>query len=39
MILARLAPEEQEAVISALGLLVDAAAEDHGITVSRPVPL
>ncbi len=39
MILARLAPEEQEAVISALGLLVDAAAEDHGITASRPVPL
>ena len=39
MILARLAPAEQEAVISALGLLVDAAGADHGITASRPVPL
>jgi DNA-binding MarR family transcriptional regulator len=38
-ILARLAPGEQEAVISALGLLVDAAGDDYGITTSRPVPL
>lgn len=37
-ILARLAPTDQEAVIGALGLLVDAAGEDYGIT-GRPVPL
>jgi DNA-binding MarR family transcriptional regulator len=38
-IIARLAPAEQEAVTTALGLLVAAAGDDYGITAHRPVPL
>jgi DNA-binding MarR family transcriptional regulator len=38
-ILARLAPEDQEAVASALELLVGAAGDDYGITAQRPLPL
>jgi hypothetical protein len=37
--MARLAPPERAAVTAALGLLVGAAGDDYGITVSRPVPL
>ena len=38
-IMARLAPEEQETVTAALGLLVQAAGEEYGVTAHRPVPL
>jgi DNA-binding MarR family transcriptional regulator len=38
-IMARLAPQDQEAVTAALGLLVAAAGDDYGITAHRPVPL
>jgi DNA-binding MarR family transcriptional regulator len=38
-IMGRLAPSEQAAVATALRLLVGAAGDDYGITVSRPVPL
>ena len=38
-IMARLAPAEQAAVTTALGLLVAAAGDDYGITAHRPVPL
>lgn len=38
-ILDRLPPSEQQAVTAALGLLVNAAGDDYGITVNRPVPL
>jgi len=38
-ILDRLPASEQEAVTAALGLLVDAAGDDYGITANRPVPL
>jgi DNA-binding MarR family transcriptional regulator len=38
-IMARLAPPEQEAVTTALGLLVAAAGDDYGVTAHRPVPL
>lgn len=38
-IMARLAPAERAAVTAALGLLVEAAGEDYGISASRPVPL
>jgi hypothetical protein len=37
--MARLAPEDQQAVTAALGLLVSAAGDDYGITAHRPVPL
>jgi DNA-binding MarR family transcriptional regulator len=38
-IMGRLAPADQAAVTVALGLLVDAAGDDYGITAARPVPL
>ena len=38
-ILGRLAPQDQAAVTAGLGLLVDAAGDDYGITPNRPVPL
>jgi DNA-binding MarR family transcriptional regulator len=38
-VMARLAPQEQAAVTTALELLVGAAGDDYGITASRPVPL
>ncbi len=38
-ILARLTPADQEAVTAALGLLVNAAGDEYGISASRPVPL
>jgi DNA-binding MarR family transcriptional regulator len=38
-IMARLAPPQQEAVTTALGLLVAAAGDDYGVTAHRPVPL
>jgi DNA-binding MarR family transcriptional regulator len=38
-ILARLTPSDQEAVTAALGLLVNAAGDEYGISTSRPVPL
>jgi DNA-binding MarR family transcriptional regulator len=38
-IMARLAPAKRTAVTDALGLLVDAAGDDYGITAVRPVPL
>jgi DNA-binding MarR family transcriptional regulator len=38
-IMARLAPPERAAVTAALGLLVDAAGDDSGVTANRPVPL
>lgn len=38
-IMARLAPAEQAAVTTALGLLVGAAGDDYGLTAHRPVPL
>jgi DNA-binding MarR family transcriptional regulator len=38
-ILGHLAPEDQAAVTAALGLLVDAAGDDYGVTAARPVPL
>jgi hypothetical protein len=37
--MARLAPPQQEAVTTALGLLVAAAGDDYGVTAHRPVPL
>jgi DNA-binding MarR family transcriptional regulator len=38
-ILTRLTPADQEAVTVALGLLVEAAGDEYGVTVHRPVPL
>ncbi len=38
-IMGRLAPAEQAAVTTALGLLVGASGTDYGITASRPLPL
>jgi DNA-binding MarR family transcriptional regulator len=38
-IMARLAPPEQAAVTTALGLLVRAAGDEYGVTEHRPVPL
>jgi len=38
-ILARLAPPEQEALTTALGLLVAAAGEGYGVSAVGPVPL
>ena len=38
-ILALLAPAEQQALTTALGLLVAAAGEGYGVTAVRPVPL
>jgi len=38
-IMARLPPPQRAAVTDALGLLVDAAGDDYGITPNRPVPL
>jgi hypothetical protein len=38
-ILARLAPPEQEALTTALGLLVTAAGEGYGVSAVGPVPL
>ena len=38
-IMARLSPAQQAVVTVALGLLVDAAGDDYGITAHRPVPL
>jgi DNA-binding MarR family transcriptional regulator len=38
-IMARLAPPERAAVTAALGLLVDAAGDDYGISALHPVPL
>jgi DNA-binding MarR family transcriptional regulator len=38
-IMARLSPAQQALVTVALGLLVDAAGDDYGITAHRPVPL
>lgn len=38
-IIGRLLPAEQDAVTTALGLLVAAAGDDYGLTAQRPVPL
>jgi DNA-binding MarR family transcriptional regulator len=38
-ILTRLTPADQEAVTVALGLLVEAAGDEYGVTAHRPVPL
>jgi DNA-binding MarR family transcriptional regulator len=38
-IMARLAPADQEAATTALGLLVTAAGADYGLAAHRPVPL
>jgi len=38
-IMARLAPEDQATVAAALGLLVEAAGDEYGVTAHRPVPL
>ena len=38
-ILALLAPAEQQALTSALGLLVAAAGDGYGVSAVRPVPL
>jgi DNA-binding MarR family transcriptional regulator len=38
-IMARLSPAQQAVVTVSLGLLVDAAGDDYGVTAHRPVPL
>lgn len=38
-IMTRLAPADQATVTTALGLLVEAAGDEYGVTAHRPVPL
>jgi DNA-binding MarR family transcriptional regulator len=38
-IIERLRPADQDAVTTALGLLVAAAGDDYGLTAQRPIPL